>query len=340
MLDVILRASRPIADGVQSMVFEPVSNDPLPGIPAGSHICVILPNGMRPCYSLVDAPSHAPQRRYTIAVRRNAAREGASHFLCTQAKPGDRFQILPPADRFPLVDSASRHVLIAGGIGITPLWSMIQQLASLGRDWTLHYAAQRRVTAPFIAELQALEATCVPVGERLRVNLACGDEGARLDIAAIVRDAPIDAHLYCCGPSRMIEAFRDASQGRDKGTVHWEHFDSAGHVTTALAATDAAASAHATDGGVPPDQFEVVLSRSGVTVPVPAGRTILDAVLDAGIATAYGCRQGNCGACETGVLEGTPDHRDWVLSDEEREANRTVMICCSRSRTARLVLDM
>ncbi len=283
---------------------------------AGCHIDLHLPNGMTRSYSLLN---HQDERsRYIIGVNKDAASRGGSRFIHETVRVGDIVTISHPRNNFALQENAAHSVLIAGGIGITPLLAMVRRLEALGRPWQLFYAARTRAAAAFLDELNALRPD---VGSRLHVNFDQEPSGGLLDLAAIVRDAPADAHLYCCGPVPMLGAFEAATAGRPGDHVHVEYFKAKQQPAAA--------------GG-----FEVKLARSNRTIAVPAGKTILDALLDAGIAPSYACMEGVCGTCETRVVAGTPDHRDLYLSKEEQQANTSMMICCSGSKSSTLVLDL
>lgn len=283
---------------------------------AGCHIDLHLPNGMIRSYSLVNDQSE--RKRYIVAVNRDAEGRGGSRLIHDTVRVGDIMTISHPRNNFVLQENAAHSVLIAGGIGITPLLSMIRRLEGLGRSWQLFYAARTRFAAAFLDELHALR----PGGhQNLHVTFDHAPLGRKLDLAAIVEGAPAEAHLYCCGPVSMLEAFEAATTGRPADRVHVEYFK--------------AKEKPAAEGG-----FEVRLARSGRTITVQPGKTILNALLDAGIAANYACAEGVCGTCETRVIEGIPDHRDQFLSKEERAANKTMMICCSGSRSPTLVLDL
>jgi vanillate O-demethylase ferredoxin subunit len=193
---------------------------------------------------------------------------------------------------------------------------MAARLNAVGHPWRVHYAARSPQRAAFASALQALDRS----GRSVEMRYSSEGTG-RLDIAAVVRNAPPGAHFYCCGPTAMLDDFIAACAQIPPQRVHLERFS----------ATQEAA----TGGG-----YEVVLARSGVTLPVEPGRTLLDTLLDAGIDVQYSCSQGICGTCCTPVLEGTPDHRDDYLTAEEKAANRSMMVCCSGSLTPRLVLDV
>jgi vanillate O-demethylase ferredoxin subunit len=283
---------------------------------AGSHIDLQLSNGMIRSYSLVNDQSE--QNRYVIAVNKDAAGRGGSKFVHETVRVGDIITISYPKNNFALQEQAGHSVLIAGGIGITPLLSMVRRLEALGRSWELFYAARTRLTAAFLDELNTLRSN---VHLSLHINFDQESSGRMFDLATIIEQVPADAHIYCCGPVPMLEAFEAATAGRPSGQVHVEYFK--------------AREKPAAEGG-----FEVKLARSNRTVMVKPGKTILDALLDAGIPASYACAEGVCGTCETRVIEGIPDHRDLFLGKEEQAANKTMMICCSGSKSATLVLDL
>jgi tetrachlorobenzoquinone reductase len=283
---------------------------------AGCHIDLHLPNGMIRSYSLVNDQNET--KRYVIAVNKDAAGRGGSKFIHATVRVGDNVTISRPRNNFALHESATHSVLIAGGIGITPLLSMIRRLESLGRSWELFYAARTRLSAAFVDELRTIHSY---EGRNLHVNFDQEPPARMFDLSAIVKAAPSDAHLYCCGPVPMLEAFEAAAAARAADHVHVEYFK--------------AREKPAVEGG-----FEVQLARSKRTIKVAAGETILDALLEAGIAANYACTEGVCGTCETRVIEGVPDHRDLFLSKEEQAANDTMMICCSGSKSPTLVLDL
>lgn len=290
----------------------------LPPFEAGAHIDLVLPNGLTRQYSL--ALSDQDGRHYTIGVKLDEASRGGSRYLHEQARVGASFSVSAPRNHFALDGGSGLAVLIGGGIGITPLWCMLATLRRQGRPWQLHYSVRTRAEALFAAELAQL------AGAGEAVHLHVDDESAGyLDIGAIVAAADPDAgsHFYCCGPVPMLDAFKQACAALPPEQVHLEYFGAG----PAVAAVAGAA-------------FEVSLARSGRTVSVAAGSTILDALADAGVAVPSSCRQGVCGACETRVLEGLPDHRDLILSAAEQASNRSMMICCSGSLSERLVLDL
>jgi len=304
------------AESINSFELVAPAGGDLVAFTAGSHIDLYLSNGMIRSYSLVNDPSE--RSRYVIAVNKDAASRGGSRFVHETLRAGDLITISHPRNNFVLQENTTHSILIAGGIGITPLLSMIRRLEALGRSWELFYAARTRVAAAFLDELSGLRRD---VQEKLHLNFDQEPTGNMLDLAAIVRNAPGDAHLYCCGPVPMLEAFEAATRDRPAEQVHVEYFK--------------AREKPAAEGG-----FEVKLARSNRIIKVGAGKTILNALLDAGIAVNYACTEGVCGTCETRVIEGMPDHRDLFLGKAEQAANNTMMICCSGSKSDTLVLDL
>jgi tetrachlorobenzoquinone reductase len=304
------------ADNIHSYELISPNGGDLAPFTAGSHIDLHLPNGMIRSYSLVNDQNE--RNRYVIAVNNDAASRGGSKLIHETMRVGDVITITHPRNNFVLQEDADHSVLIAGGIGITPLLSMIRRLEALGRSWELFYAARTRLTAPFLDDLKNLRPDVHP---NLHLNFDGEPLAQMLDLSAIVKAARPDAHLYCCGPVPMLEAFEIATVDRPSGHVHVEYFK--------------AREKPAMEGG-----FEVKLARSERTIAVQAGQTILDALLEAGISVNYACAEGVCGTCETRVIEGMPDHRDLFLSKEEQEANKTIMICCSGSKSPKLILDI
>jgi tetrachlorobenzoquinone reductase len=285
----------------------------LPAFAPGAHVDLHLDGGLVRSYSLIGYPADAS--RYLLGVQRDPQSRGGSQYLCEGARVGDLIEVSRPINHFPLTEDAAGSVFIAGGIGITPILPMLDRLADLGRGFVLHYGGRDRRTQPFQSRIAARHA------DKARVAFSREPGGGRLDVAGIVDAAPPDAELYCCGPRGMLEAFAAATAGRDPARIHVEHFS--------------AAKPAALEGG-----FAVVLARTGRTVAVPPGKTILDALNEAGIEPACSCIEGVCGTCETRVLDGVPDHRDAILTPEERTASRTMMICVSGAKTDRLVLDL
>jgi vanillate O-demethylase ferredoxin subunit len=298
-------------DQIHLYEFRPVSGGPVPSFTAGAHVDLHLPNGLVRQYSIAS-----PQDRrdsYVLGVKREAASRGGSRFMHDNLRVGTVLEVGGPRNNFPLVEAAQHSILIAGGIGITPIVSMIARLESLGRSWRLHYAVRRREEAAFLDVLSS-------GNDKFHLHVD-DEEGEVLDVARIVQMSSAVAHLYCCGPAAMLDAFKAAAPSRPPSHVHLEYFS----------AVQPAAS-----GGA----FIVELARSKRRIPVLAGQTILDALREAGLAVEASCEQGVCGTCETRVVSGEPDHRDLLLSPEEKANNEVMMICCSGSRSPVLVLDL
>jgi vanillate O-demethylase ferredoxin subunit len=316
LLEVLVRSTTCEAKGVHSFDLRPVGETLLPMFTAGSHIDLHLPNGVMRSYSLVNSP--AERHRYVVAVSRDANSKGGSKYLFEQSLVGQTIKISVPRNNFALVEGAPHVVLVAGGIGITPLYCMIQRLEDVGASWELHYGVRDRASGAFRLELEKLEAA---KPGRVHFNFDVED-GHMLDIAAAVAAAPADAHLYCCGPIPMLEAFKAAAASRPSEHVHIEYF--------------AAPKVEAPTGAA----FTVTIASSGQVLEIPEGKTILDVLLEQGIYASSSCRAGVCGACEVTVLGGEPDHKDYVLSDSERASNKKMMICVSGSKSANLLLDL
>lgn len=316
MIEVVVHARRLEAQGVVSLDLRPISGT-LPPFTAGSHIDVEIPTIDKPLlrqYSLSNDPQDT--HRYVIGVGRDPASRGGSAWLCEEAKEGDVLRISPPRNRFPLFEDATNSILIAGGIGITPMLAMARRLSALGRRWVLYLCARTPDRAAFLKEAQGL-----PGG--LVVPVFDGMPGVKsLDLASVVKAASPDAHLYCCGPEPLMRAFEKACAGRNPATVHVEWFKA----PESLAATSSIDHA-----------FTVHLHRSGRSIEVPVGKTILDALVAANVNVPHSCCDGICGTCETRVLAGEPDHRDTVLFGDD---NQSIIVCVSRCKGESLTLDL
>lgn len=314
-LPVVIRAVTLEGIGILSFELRPVTGEVLPSFTAGSHIDVHLPSGIVRSYSLLN--SQEEQHRYVIAVQLDPNSRGGSR-AAHELRVGQQLTISAPRNNFALSETAGHSVLIAGGIGITPLWSMLQRLQFLGRSWDLFYSARTRAHAAFLEALEALQPAS---RERVYLNFDQEPGGRMLDLASLIAGQPPGTHFYCCGPKGMLDAFKGASSGLHPECVHLEYFAGTQEV--------------AREGG-----FCVQLAKCGLELSVAPGQTILQAVLDAGVDVPYSCQDGVCGSCEVRVLSGVPDHRDLILSADEQERNNRMMICCSGSKSATLVLDL
>lgn len=311
LIDVRLHSIHYAARDTNLYEFRPIAGGRLPAGSPGAHIDLHLPNGLTRQYSLT-IPDESPQA-YVLGIKRDADSRGGSKFIFDQVKVGHELKISRPRNNFPLNENAAHTVLLAGGIGITPIWAMVQRLVALGRSWELHYSCRSRAEAAFLDALTG----------RSEARLHFDDEhaGAFLDLGAIVTAASSDAHLYCCGPAPMLEAFERAAAGISPERRHVEYFTPR-------------------ETAKPEGGFIVQLARSGREVVIPPGKSILEALRSAGLTIPSSCEEGICGACETKVLSGIPDHRDSVLTQADRAANKSMMICTSGSKSEKLVLDL
>lgn len=313
---LLVRSIRYEAQDIISLELTAPSGAPLTPFSAGSHIDLHLPQGFVRSYSLMNADSCTD--RYMIAVYREPNSNGGSRYIHTGLHVGQTLTVSGPRNHFSVADDGDRHVLFAGGIGITPICSMVERLSRLGKEWTLYYCAQTAAKAAFCDELGALAARS---RGQVIFNFDGEPGGQMLDISAKVAAEPEDVHFYCCGPKGMLDAFRTACAEHPDSHVHFEYFSA-----DTLAATEKA--------------FTLVLAKSGARLTVPQGSTILQVLLAHGIDIPYSCEQGICGACETKVLRGAPDHRDQILSHDERVSGTTMMICCSGAISHELELDL
>jgi vanillate O-demethylase ferredoxin subunit len=305
---------------VKAYALTAASGRPLPAYAPGAHIRVpvIASNGMKESrsYSLIDP--YDPKQPYRIAVQREPEGQGGSLYFHEHVKTGSEIDILPPSNHFPL-DSAARHsVLIAGGIGITPIFCMAKQLHSQGQSYELHYAGRS-------ADEMALYAD-VAAGLAPHSTIYTDDGGlqGRMVCADILPAYQPDRHVYVCGPAGLIQAVRELAteRGWPETAVHFELFRN----PFAKQADDA--------------DITVELRQTGITLVVQAGTSILDAVMAAGVDCDYDCRVGECGACLTNVIDGVPLHRDLYLNDKERRKGDAMCPCVSWASSRKLVLDL
>ncbi|WP_423454151.1 PDR/VanB family oxidoreductase [Ottowia sp. VDI28] len=310
------------AEGIDAFEITPVdASVTLPAYQAGAHIDVHLPNGMVRQYSLCGQPeaSGAQGNRYRIAVLREEAGRGGSRYLHEQVFEGQVLSIGLPRHAFGLQADSAPSVLLAGGVGITPLLAMAYELAARGCEFHMHLFARSRARAPFQSELAS---------ERLagRVTLHFDDEalpGQPPALATVLSKADANARAYVCGPAGFLDCAREewAARGRPEERFHFESF-----VPVAPAA----------DAGT----FEVEVASTGQVVTVAADETVVAALARCGVEVPLSCEQGICGTCLTGVREGIPEHHDMYLSDDERARNDCFTPCCSRAKSARLVLAL
>lgn len=316
MIEVLVTSRNNEALDICSYELTCAQGQALPEFTAGAHIDVHLPGGLIRQYSLCNHPQE--RHRYQIGVLKDARSRGGSQCMHEQINSGDRLYISEPRNLFPLVGGARRSLLFAGGIGITPILSMAEQLAQSGADFELHYCARDRDRAAFVERLKGASFAD-------RVHLHFDEEAdSRLDASSVLSHPRPDAHLYVCGPSGFMQHVLDSAkaQGWGESQLHREYF--------AAAPVDASA-----DGA-----FQVKLGSSGQVFDIPADKTVIQVLESHGVEIAMSCEQGICGTCLTRVLEGVPDHRDLFLTEAEQAANDQFTPCCSRARSALLVLDI
>jgi ferredoxin-NADP reductase len=315
LIDVQLAGIEPVARDTNVYTFRRPDGGRLPPYKPGAHIDIHLPNGLIRQFSLLN-PADNPES-YVVAIKLDAASRGGSRYIFDDLRAGHALKISAPRNNFPLVEDVPEVVLFAGGIGITPIWCMAQQLQAQSRSWKLYYAAQSRADMAFLALLEKFGP------DRVHLHFDNEADGKFLDLAAAIGAGSANAHFYCCGPNPMLKAFEAAAASRPRNQVHVEYF---------TPKDDASAGSL---GG-----FWVELAKSGEEYFIPEGRKILEVLYDAGVDVDYSCELGICGECVTRVISGIPEHHDSVLSEEEQASNETVMICCAGCKSERLVLDM
>jgi ferredoxin-NADP reductase len=303
-----------LAEGIKRFTLRRSDGRDLPPFDSGSHVVVHMDGGrIRNAYSLTSDIRDLGQ--YQICVRREEASRGGSAFMHEEVREDDELAIAPPANLFGLHPGEGKHVLVAGGIGITPFLTHIQALAERAAPFELHYCFRNRAGAAALDVLPQLLG-----GDRLRLYES--DAGTMLDVAALVAAQPHDAHIYVCGPQPLNDAVVAAARaaGWDAGRIHFEQFRNEVDAT----------------GGA----FDVTLRRSGKTLHVGPDDTLLRVIEKAGVKVDCMCREGICGSCETVIVEGVADHRDSYLSEDEKAAQKTMMLCVSRCKGSHLVLDL
>jgi phthalate 4,5-dioxygenase reductase subunit len=299
------------AEDICSFELASVDGAALPSFSAGSHVDVQVPGGLTRQYSLCNDP--AESHRYLIGVLRDAASRGGSIAMHEHVHEGSLLQISPPKNHFALAHQAVRHLLLAGGIGITPIMAMMRELKNVGGRFRLYYCTRAPALTAFRDELLSPE-----FSGQVTLHHDDGDPARALDLWPIL-ERPKGMHLYCCGPTPMMQAVRDMTGHWSASTVHFEAFSEPERVK-------------------PDDKpFLVRLAQSGDTVEVPVGTTILEALRAHGLIVPSSCESGTCGSCRTRLLAGEADHRDLVLAGSERADN--IMVCVSRARSDEITID-
>lgn len=314
-----VRVARKVQEAQDICSFELVSADgsPLPAFSAGSHVDVVLPGGITRQYSLCNDAGES--HRYLLGVLRDPGSRGGSLAMHDRVQEGDLLQISPPRNHFPLAAGAGSSLLLAGGIGITPLLCMAERLAVTGADFELHYCTRSPERTAFRQRIADSG-----FASRAHFHFDDGPPAQKLDMPGLLAAPQPGVHLYVCGPKGFMDAALGAAraQGWPEDQLHYEFFAGA-------------AAATGTEAG-----FEVKLASSGRVVPVRPDQSVVQALAAAGVEVLVSCEQGVCGTCLTRVLEGVPEHRDVYLSPEEQAANDQFTPCCSRSCTPMLVLDL
>src|SRR3989475_1618886 len=272
--------------------FAPLDGKPLPPYEPGAHIDLHLPNGLVRQYSLINAEPDGSS--YTVGIKRDPASRGGSRYVHDELRVGKTLKISAPRNNFALVESASHVLLLAGGIGITPIWCMVQRLHKLGRAWKLYYACRSRADMAFLQTLEAMGPA--------QFHFDDESAGGFLDVKAIVAEAPKDAHLYCCGPTPMLKAFEAATADWPRAQIHVEYFTPKQEAGK--------------KGG-----FVVELARSGQDFRISGGKSLVQLRLGAGVDVDYSCEIGICAACELRVISRTPAHRAAILTQEDQASN-------------------
>lgn len=294
-----------------------VDSRPLPAFSAGSHIDVHLPNGLTRQYSLCSDPREG--HRYLIGVLRDAASRGGSQAMHDQVREGDVLHISAPKNHFPLTHEATHSVLVAGGIGVTPILCMAERLAVTGASFEMHYCTRSRAGTAFRERIQTSG-----FASRVAFHFDDGDAAQKLDAASLLSGVRAGVHLYVCGPKGFMDWVLDTARaaGWPAGQLHYEFFGA----EIGTSEND--------------ESFEVRLASTGQVVMIAKDQTVVQALAAIGVEVATSCEQGVCGTCLTRVLEGEPDHKDMYLTPEEQAANDQFTPCCSRSKSRLLVLDL
>jgi len=314
-----VRIAAKTVEAVDICSFELVetSGKTLPAFSAGSHVDVTVGNGLTRQYSLCNDP--AESHRYLIAVLRDPATRGGSAGMHDRVQLGDVIDISAPKNHFPLVHEAKKSLLLAGGIGVTPILCMAERLAVTGADFEMHYCTRSKDRTAFHDRIQRSR-----YASRVQFHFDDGPAPQKFDIAARLATPEPGTHLYVCGPKGFMDAVLSTARARGwpEAQLHYEFFSA----DIAPSSTD--------------ESFEVQVASSGRIVVVPKDKTVVQALADAGIEVQTSCEQGVCGTCITRVLEGVPDHKDLYFTPEEQAKNDQFTPCCSRAKSSRLVLDL
>lgn len=313
-LTVLVADVRAEAKDVITLELRAIGGGELPAFTPGAHLDLHLPNGLVRNYSLTN--DWRERGRYVVGVGRAADSRGGSSYIHGNVRAGQQIKISAPRNNFSLDENSASFLFIAGGIGITPVMAMVRWCVANQKSWRLIYASRSRQRAAFYEELS----TIAPERVSFHFDDECGEV---LDITQAISSWREGETIYCCGPAPMMEAVKDLAEGLPSGTVRFEWF-------TVPEADEERQST----------SFTVRLERSGVEFLVTEQKSILEVLEENGFEIPFSCREGLCGTCVTNVCAGEPDHRDYVLSDEERASGKMMTICCSRSKSPVLALDL
>lgn len=320
-MEARVSAMRWEADGILSVELRPATAQVhFPSFEAGAHIDLHLDNGLVRSYSLCNPDTDS--QRYVVGVLNDRNSRGGSRYVHQQLRVGATLPISAPRNLFQLHADAPRSVLVAGGIGVTPVFCMLQHLIAKGAAVDFIYCARSRPEAAFLEQIQAIT-NAAAMSLTLHFDQ---EQGGPPNLQNLLAQRGADSHYYCCGPTPMLDAFEKSCEALGYENVHIERFAAAAPVPTE-------AGSHG---------FEVLCAKSKKALQIPAGKSILDALLDAGIHIEHSCKEGVCGSCEAKILEfdGDIEHHDGILSKKERQANKTLMTCVSRCSGSKLVLDV
>ena len=309
---LLVAAKREVAQGIWVFDLQDPHDDELLAFEPGAHLLVQTPAGMTRRYSICSAASD--RIRYQIGVKHETSGAGGSASMIEDLRRGDMLTVSTPINYFPLDPAATRSLLIAGGIGITPILAMARHLRATGGPFDLVYCARSAESAAFVDVLAEPE-----FAERTVIHYDGGDVAQALDLTAHLANPAPGAHLYCCGPRGLMQGVRDAAKHWPPGTVHFEDFGTSAHE------------------GAGTESFRVKLAHTGDLVEVGAQESLLEALERHGLEVDSSCRAGTCGTCRMTLIDGVADHRDFVLDDEER--SRAIMVCVSRALSEELTID-
>lgn len=313
-LDVVIGKRSDVATDIIGLELQSADGSELPAYDAGAHVDVYVRSGLIRQYSLTGDP--ADRSKYRLGILLDPKSRGGSTAIHTQFQQGHKIRIGRPRNNFPMQEGVAHTILFAGGIGVTPMMNMAYELEAKGASWEMHYCGRTEDRLAFVDEMKAA------FGDKVQTHIDTGPKDQLMDVNAVMANPAADKHLYVCGPNGFMDFITAsaAKNGWDEACVHLERFG-----------------AEVNTDGAP---FTVVAQKSGVTFEVEPGETISDKLAEHDIHVQLSCQSGVCGTCLTRVVEGMPDHRDLVQTDLEKASNAQITVCCSRSKTKKLVLDL